>query len=315
MRPLSSPRTPISTGRSWESRRFDQLATHVPVSIVEAVFGGDVAAVAGWLDSGGDVDAAYGGATLLIHASSAGQALVVELLIRRGATLLAKDKWGRTALACALAEGNEAVVKLLQRRSIAPMETAMEAQLSKFEASIVAALEKKFEAKLEAAMLAADARVEDRVRTALQTPDKQLRLVASRGTSAELLKAVFDGDLETVTMWLEGGGKVNAAYDGATLLIHASSVGQALVVELLIRHGARIEATDKYGRTALACALAEGNEPDVVRLLLRAGAQKSLVDPGILAVSRVTARECFRVLDEPPGKLTEFYNKMRDGLR
>lgn len=86
-----------------------------------AAFSGDVTRVRQLLASGARVDqrsmhdAACGGATALHCAAVAGAAEVVDLLVRAGADLGARDEAGYTALHIAAERGDAAVVKVLVR--------------------------------------------------------------------------------------------------------------------------------------------------------------------------------------------------------
>ena len=73
---------------------------------------------------------------------------------------------------------------------------------------------------------------------------------------------------------LAQGGEVDERRDnrGDTPLIKATTFGHRAVVEVLLRHGANIRATNKYGQTALAQAV-QGNHDEIIGLLQQAGAQ------------------------------------------
>ena len=127
-----------------------------------------------------------------------------------------------------------------------------------------------------------------------------------------VLSAAFDGSVSRVAAWLDHGGSVDAQYvGGVTLLMQASGAGHAKLVAELLRRGATVDAVDKWGRTALASALATGQNADTVRVLRCAGAQPELVAPAVLAAARMTAPDCVRALDEAPTttrqKLTELW--------
>jgi ankyrin repeat protein len=95
--------------------------------------------------------------------------------------------------------------------------------------------------------------------------------------SSELLKATLAGDLEKVGALLASGADCNSSNEeGATLLILAAGAGHYDLVEMLIKAGATIDATDARGWTALMKALFnyELNRgfPDIVAALIQAGA-------------------------------------------
>lgn len=93
----------------------------------------------------------------------------------------------------------------------------------------------------------------------------------------ELLQAVEDGDAERMAKALRAGGDADARTEvGHTLLIRAARRGDLAQVELLLAHGADLEALDECdsnrGDTALLVALYGGHEK-VARRLLAAGAR------------------------------------------
>ena len=137
-----------------------------------------------------------------------------------------------------------------------------------------------------------------------------------------VLSAAFDGSTPRVAAWLDAGGSVDAQYAGGmTLLMQASGAGHAKLAAELIRRGASVDEADHYGRTALACAVATGHDPDTVRVLVSAGAQTELIAPAMLAVARMTNPGCACVLEEALAltrrRLTAFWNaaaaEERDG--
>jgi len=87
--------------------------------------------------------------------------------------------------------------------------------------------------------------------------------------------------VKKVELLLDSGVNVNARdkiRNNATPLIWAAEFGNTEVVRLLLKKGARVDATDKYGATALiaaACNCAISDMPDTIdsmRLLLAKGA-------------------------------------------
>ena len=68
--------------------------------------------------------------------------------------------------------------------------------------------------------------------------------------------AAHRGEEKAVLAWLEGGGRVDATYErdgvsGVTLLMGAAHKGHERVVELLLRHGAKINQQNSGGEAAL----------------------------------------------------------------
>ena len=73
---------------------------NLPQEVERAIIGGDVAAVEAWLDAGNPIETrtAAAGTTLLMLACFNDQRWLVDMLLRRGAAVDAKNKHGATAL-------------------------------------------------------------------------------------------------------------------------------------------------------------------------------------------------------------------------
>lgn len=79
--------------------------------------------------------------------------------------------------------------------------------------------------------------------------------------------------VEIALLLLDSGANVNASERfGRTALMAAASSGAPEMVQLLLDRGAEVEAKDVYGATALMIA-ARRNSVEIVRLLLKSGAQ------------------------------------------
>jgi ankyrin repeat protein len=92
--------------------------------------------------------------------------------------------------------------------------------------------------------------------------------------ASPLAEAAKLGDIELLGALLDAGADPDSAnQDGQTALMLASSVGAPKqVAELLIRHGANVNAVEAFrGQTALMWAAA-GNHPDLVEVLVAHGA-------------------------------------------
>jgi len=98
----------------------------------------------------------------------------------------------------------------------------------------------------------------------------------------QLMHAVSTGNHAKIEEWLDRGGEVDAAYEppdqtvrSVTMLMVASSLGDAHLVALLLRHGADVNRQNGSGGTALMFATFVGHAA-VVRQLCHAGADLSL---------------------------------------
>lgn len=93
-------------------------------------------------------------------------------------------------------------------------------------------------------------------------------------------KALQYGKTELVTLFLKAGVPINALEIGQTKcpgLVWAAHCGDTIMVQLLLKAGARKDQTDSFKRTALMCA-AEQNRCEIVTILLAAGANPLLCD-------------------------------------
>ena len=102
-----------------------------------------------------------------------------------------------------------------------------------------------------------------------------------------LMHASKGGQVDCALLLLERGAKVCHVQDadGKTALHWASSCDSVVMAELLIQHGADIEATDTEASTALMHAAANGNS-EVAAVLLSHGANANAEKPGS---DRITA--------------------------
>ena len=102
--------------------------------------------------------------------------------------------------------------------------------------------------------------------------------------SAALVAAVTMGcNQRLAAMLLQGGADVESSSHGTTVLMDAASQGNLPVVELLLRHGARVNPTYRVGDSPLVLA-AGGGHMSVVDTLLRHRAEVNYM--------RVTEGEC-----------------------
>jgi ankyrin repeat protein len=237
------------------------------------------AAAFGSLDSlkllqaaGADVNAQNAlGATALMW--SVTELAKVRLLLERGADVNAKSSTGRTALLlAALHNGSDDVVDFLLAR-----EADIHAQ------------DNRGLTFLLAASAACNSR---QVRTAVDQGLNVNAKDASLGFTP-LMNAAGNGDLESVKFLLTKGARVNdvSAKDPVnvlqgpidlgyyTPLMLASLYGPPAIVDALLGAGAKVDAKDIRGRTALHYAVStEAQNPEIVQLLLKAQSDPAAKD-------------------------------------
>jgi ankyrin repeat protein len=108
----------------------------------------------------------------------------------------------------------------------------------------------------------------------------------------DLLKAASNGEIEKVRSLLNKGAKVNAKdKDGVTALMWASEKGQTEIVNILLSKGAEVNARENNsGMTALMVAAAEGHTA-IVEALLAKGADVNAKDYNLGATPLMGAAE------------------------
>ena len=177
------------------------------------------------------------GATPLLLAVMAKNTSACEALIVAGANVDARNERGVPALAFAINQEMDAIVKLLLGRN-AVCDEGCCAMLLNSEALLPHLIESKTPLPL----------------------DKML------------WDAMYMRKLGLFTLLVESGADVNATgEEGRTLLQEASDRDDILFVQRLLRLGADVNRTNNAGDTALSLALSRGNK-ETAQLLLNKGA-------------------------------------------
>ena len=220
-------------------------------SLIDASRNNDERAVKGLIDRGADPDGQPRPDGSAIHAAAAfGHSNIVNILLKKGAAINAKDPREITPLQAAAVEGHSAVVRLLLHKGALINETnglhgtALCAATSRAKLDVVRILLKK----------GADANIKG-------------------GPYGNALQAAAGiGNTKVAGLLLNSGAKINAKGEGdCTALQVASFAGSAEIVRLLLIRGADIDASGgKYG-SALQAANNHGRF-QVVQLLLDFGA-------------------------------------------
>ena len=96
------------------------------------------------------------------------------------------------------------------------------------------------------------------------------------GSSTPLHVATFSGNLRLLEVLVKHGADVNALNDeGSTPLLYISQAGRAEVMDWLIEHGAKLDARNDLNETALSYPLVNGFQGLVEKLWPRAEALKT----------------------------------------
>ncbi|GAB1205935.1 hypothetical protein APSETT445_004614 [Aspergillus pseudonomiae] len=210
---------------------------------------------------GADINREVSGCTPILGAIGHAHADIVEYLLIAGADLdviLRGDFSWHTPLEHAAHEGHVEVVKVLLRHGVDPNKSsplALAAEMGRVEAA--------------RALLEGGANVEGR---------------NTHNDMDALFNAVYRDEALIVGLLIEYGASLERRDDDdMTPLAFAAQVRSVKVAELLLDHGANVNAL-VHGSTALSFAIDEGNVP-VVKLLLENGADLALTnEPFLLGV-------------------------------
>ena len=232
---------------------------------------------------------------------------LAERLLQRGADREARDSRHLTALHLATALGREAAIKLLVRHGASPLartpdgQTPLGVALAKGRRDLADWLDWRLWPLPRRALRGADvpaAAVVGDVDAVRRLIDLGLPVDAAdaQGCTA-LLRAAGGGHLPVVDLLLaRGADATHAANSGATPLSAAVSMRQGDIVAALLDAGASIEQRLPGGVSVLMLAAALGL-PDVVARLLAAGADEQAVDDKGLSALHCAAQYGFTARD------------------
>jgi len=223
--------------RSNRSRKVREL--------INAAAVGDTSKVLQILNSGVNVNATFArddselsGKTALMAASSRGHSDLVQVLIKRGATVDLKHYSGQTALMFAAYSGNESTIRALLEAGADVNATVVSPHAGEFTPlTITINTDHPQRFEIVRILLAAKAEVNPK----------------GRFIMSPLMHALED--LEMVKLLVAHGADVNQKnFRGATPLMGAAVGKDAAVVKYLIEKGADVKARDQDGNTALMAA-------------------------------------------------------------
>jgi ankyrin repeat protein/tetratricopeptide (TPR) repeat protein len=255
------------------------------------------------------------GATPLHHASAQGHLAVMDVLLARGADINAADKARATPLVYAVAHA-----QLAAARRLVEMKADIEFPSSHTRRDPTVSYQGSFplhiavlngDPAMAGLLLKAGARPDVRNVSENEGPGLTPLAMAVRGNHADVARllldhgaradapgaeeAIFEGvvkgaNADLIRRLIDAGANVNAAQaHGETPLHYAVARNKPDIHELLVQHGANVNAArDDNGRTPLHYAV-EAGRPGLAELLLRKGA-----DPNVRAIGGETPLDVLR---------------------
>lgn len=253
-------------------------------TLVGAARTGDLEAIKQHIADGVDVNALFFEMPPVTWAAMMGQTEAVRLLLQQGADVNGRNRDGNTALHLAMFLGRAETAELLLKSGAdvnarnddgaTPVDVLGVpwgmTQLAFGALGIVELEQEQVEAgraKIRE-MLSADAKFGTKI-----LPNSQNNSISAVGLS----EAAFTGDVAAMKQALADGADPNTKdpQSGGTLLATAALMGHTEIVELLLEHGADINAKSQDGGTALHAAAFLGRA-ETVKLLLEKGADTTL---------------------------------------
>ncbi len=264
----------------------------------QAIIFQDLAQINHWLEAGADPDIHVLGLTSLSLAIETGNPDIIKRLLDAGAkpNVRAQTHDGYTPLISAIKNQQpdvaallldseaSALIKDLQGRS--PRDHALLADTemsSEFTFLIDASLNPQFKSHPAESF---------NRREAVNSERWADRSGDDSGLASQLELAIHSQNLPRVVQLIEQGANVNQPTSHhSRYLIEASKRGYTDIVSALIDQGARVDATDKLGRTAYLAAVGTGHGK-VAKILAEAGADTRAVDNnGVDAMQMMRSRK------------------------
>ncbi|MCA9290567.1 MAG: ankyrin repeat domain-containing protein [Phycisphaerales bacterium] len=264
------------TIRDWvvsrNVRTGENVTQPVTTGVLSAARAGDVAAISKALGEGQDIELRdRADQTALSLAAKAGHAEAVNILLNAGADIESRDRVGKTPIMWAVQSGNpEAVEALIHAGADVNARDDIGGTAVVWAAAFGDATSLKL-------LLDAGATAE---------------LQDNNGMSPLMWAAGF-GDAERITLLIRSGANTETAdyNQGATPLMWAArTTKNADNIGALVKGGAKLEAVDRLGMTALLAAAQRGTV-DKVKVLVEAGAKLDAKDKkGMTALDHARQR-------------------------
>jgi ankyrin repeat protein len=265
-------------------------------TIWEAASDGDFELLQWHLQNGVSVDSwNQFGETPLMLAAAYGYIDAVQELLARGAQINLRDVNGNSALLRGLLKIHVPVAVLLLERGADPNVENVHGQTPWIVSvdSYLPEISTRLLARGANPYASLQARLDAQERERLHVGSEAEKFFEENGQEFpydSIWEAAANEDLEVVNWHLDGGYDIEERNeDGETLLIVAAANGNRILVELLIKRGAALDAVDDLGNTALVKALStgrviksnnvneeQGEQSLIAKILLDAGANPKL---------------------------------------
>jgi ankyrin repeat protein/L-ascorbate metabolism protein UlaG (beta-lactamase superfamily) len=227
------------------------------------------------------------GGTLLHSAAAGGLSVLVERLIKAGEKVNAVDELGQTPLHVAAAAGRQDMVEALIAKGADKKAVCFNGRTLLHCATAGGLVDLMGRLLKEgypldgpdrygrtplflAAQAGSDAGAEFLLSKGANVMAREFW-----GSSTPLHVATFSGNLRLLEVLVKHGADINAVNDeGSTPLLYISQAGRAEVMDWLIEHGAKLDARNDFHETALSYPLVNGFQGLVEKLWPRAEALK-----------------------------------------